>query len=39
MEIVVLCYDIVLCFCEYIIQKMKVVYELLFNISQDLINE
>lgn len=39
METVALCYDTVLCFCEYTIQKMKVVYELLFNISQDPINE
>lgn len=33
METVALCYDAVLCFCEYTIQKIKVVYELLFNIS------
>lgn len=36
---VAVCLDNVLCLNEYTIKKIKVVYELLFNISQEPINE
>lgn len=36
---VAICLDNMLCLNEYMVKKIKVVYELLFNISQEPINE